>query len=59
MNYLGHWEAEELGGKGTGLTFTFKYCRLIINNIIIIITKGTGLTFTFQYCWLTHDSCIY
>ena len=28
VNYLGHWEAEELGGKGTGLTFTFKYCRL-------------------------------
>jgi len=25
VNYLGHWEAEDLGGKGTGLTFTFKW----------------------------------
>ena len=24
VNYLGHWEAVDLGGRGTGLSFTFK-----------------------------------
>jgi len=25
VNYLGHWEAVDLGGRGTGLSFTFKW----------------------------------
>jgi len=25
LNYLGHWEKVNLGGKGTGLSFTFKW----------------------------------
>jgi len=25
LNYLGHWEKVDLGGKGTGLSFTFKW----------------------------------
>ena len=25
VNYLGHWEAVDLGGRGTGLAFTFKW----------------------------------
>ena len=25
INYLGHWEEVELGGRGTGLAFTFKW----------------------------------
>ena len=25
VNYLGHWEAVDLGDRGTGLAFTFKW----------------------------------
>ena len=24
VNYLGHWKEVDLGGKGTGLSFTFR-----------------------------------
>merc|ERR1719228_2232189 len=25
VNYLGHWEEVDLGGRGTGLSFTFRW----------------------------------
>ena len=46
MNYLGHWEEVDLGGRGTGLSFTFRskimmnlmvMLKVIITIIIIVI----------------------
>ena len=51
MNYLGHWENVDLGGKGNGLSFTFTWGQGTQNNEFVI-------TFAFIYIGnISFDFC--